>query len=306
MIDITHKSSTLRDATAEAVVTVSKRATIKALVDKRVPKGDVLEAARVAGLLGVKKTPELIPDCHPLPIEMAQVEYVIDELNIHIRMRVRTIYKTGVEVEAMHGASVVALTIYDMLKPIDKGVQIGTIRLLEKKGGKSQYKATGEGLTAGVIVASDSVALGTGRDKSGKYLTGRLEELKLECTQTMFVPDMVLPIREAVREHVEAGTNLVIITGGTGASPRDVTIEAIQELITKPLPGIMEQARSYGQQRMPYAMLSASAAGLAGNTLVLALPGSTNAAKEYMDALFPHVLHLFKVLEGARHEPPQL
>ncbi len=139
MVDITHKSSTLRIAKAAAVVKVSKEETIKAIVEKTVPKGDVLTVAKVAGLLGVKKTSELIPDCHPLPVEYTAVDYTIEGLDIHIFMEVKTIYKTGVEVEAMHGVSVVALTIYDMLKPIDKGVEISYIRLEEKIGGKSGH-----------------------------------------------------------------------------------------------------------------------------------------------------------------------
>lgn len=301
MIDITHKSSTLRDATAEAVVVVSKRATIQALIDNKVPKGNVLEAARVAGLLGVKKTPELIPDCHPLPIEMAQVEYVIDELSIHIRMRVKTIYKTGVEVEAMHGASVVALTIYDMLKPIDKGVEVRTIRLLEKTGGKSDHKIAGSALSAGIVVASDSVSQGKAEDRSGATIAERLTALELSVTDTLIVPDETTAICDAIKQLKANGCQLIITTGGTGAAPRDVTVAAVSSLLTKPLPGIMEKARDYGQQRMPYAMLSASTAGLIDETLVLTFPGSSKGVAEYMDALFPHVLHVFRVLEGKRH-----
>ena len=134
MIDITHKLSTLREATAQAIVRVSKPETIEALRNRTVPKGDVFEMAKAAGLLGVKKTPDLLPDCHPMPIEQASIEYEIKGLDVTILMHVKTIYKTGVEVEAMHGVSVVALTIYDMLKPIDKGVEIHHIKLLKKKG----------------------------------------------------------------------------------------------------------------------------------------------------------------------------
>ena len=101
------------------------------------PKGDVFEMSRAAGFLGIKKTAELLPDCHPLPIEFAAVDYEINGIEISIKVTVKTFYKTGVEVEAMHGASLVALNMYDMLKPIDKNVHIGAIRLLEKRGGKS-------------------------------------------------------------------------------------------------------------------------------------------------------------------------
>ena len=104
MVDITHKKVTLREATASAVVRVSREQTIQAIEEKKVPKGDVFEMSRAAGLLAVKKTPEMLPDCHPLPIECTGINYEIKGLEIHIRCTLKTIYKTGVEVEAMHGA----------------------------------------------------------------------------------------------------------------------------------------------------------------------------------------------------------
>lgn len=137
MVDITHKKSTLRTAVAQAIVQVSLPETIRAIETKTVPKGDVFAMSRAAGLLGVKKTADLLPDCHPLPIEYTDISYDISGLRILIRITVKTNYKTGVEVEAMHGASIVALNMYDMLKPIDKGVEIYHIKLLQKSGGKS-------------------------------------------------------------------------------------------------------------------------------------------------------------------------
>lgn len=141
MVDITDKKSTLRTAVAQAVVQVSSEDTILAIKNKAVPKGDVFSMSKAAGLLGVKKTAELLPDCHPLPIEYTDIVYEIQGLQITIRITVKTNYKTGVEVEAMHGASIVALNMYDMLKPIDKGIEILQIRLLEKTGGKSDFSA---------------------------------------------------------------------------------------------------------------------------------------------------------------------
>src|SRR5215216_874091 len=138
MINITHKINTLRQAIATAIVKVSKQETIDAIQQRKVPKGDVFEFSRAAGLLAIKKTSDVIPDCHPLPVEFAGITYAIDGLKIVITTEVHTIYKTGVEVEAMHGASITALTIYDMLKPIDSHVEIATIKLEKKKGGKSQ------------------------------------------------------------------------------------------------------------------------------------------------------------------------
>lgn len=137
MVDITHKKNTLRTAVAQAIVEVSSEETITAIKNNAVPKGDVFAMSKAAGLLGVKKTADLLPDCHPLPIEYTAVSYEVNELLIKIQVTVKTNYKTGVEVEAMHGASIVALNMYDMLKPIDKGVEISRIRLLTKTGGKS-------------------------------------------------------------------------------------------------------------------------------------------------------------------------
>ena len=137
MVDITHKDHTLRTAIAQAIVEVSSEDTILAIQEGRVPKGNVFAMSKAAGLLGVKKTPDLLPDCHPLPIEFTDIQYEISGLQIKVLITVKTIYKTGVEVEAMHGASVVALNMYDMLKPIDKGVEIKNIKLLKKTGGKT-------------------------------------------------------------------------------------------------------------------------------------------------------------------------
>jgi len=144
MVDITHKSNTLREAIAQAVVKVGAQETIDLIHAGQIPKGDVFEMSKAAGLLGVKKTSDLLPDCHPLPIEFTKVAYKIDGLEISILMTVKTIYKTGVEVEAMHGASIVALNMYDMLKPVDKNVEISTIKLLKKTGGKSSFLQTHE------------------------------------------------------------------------------------------------------------------------------------------------------------------
>lgn len=142
MVDITHKKSTLRTAVAQAIVRVSSPQTIEAIENKTVPKGDVFAMSKAAGLLGVKKTAQLLPDCHPLPIEFTDITYEVEDLQIRIVITVKTNYKTGVEVEAMHGVSVVALNMYDMLKPIDKGVEIHHIKLLRKTGGQSDIDAS--------------------------------------------------------------------------------------------------------------------------------------------------------------------
>ena len=301
MIDITHKSNTLRVATAQAVVKVSTPDTIAAIKNNTVPKGDVFAMSKAAGLLGVKKTPELLPDCHPMPIEYTGIEYSIDGLEITVSVTIKTIYKTGVEVEAMHGASIVALNMYDMLKPIDKGIEIHHIKLLEKKGGKSSYlTADVSHLKAGIVVCSDSISAGNGKDTSGQIIQERILNFGLAQADVQIIPDDFEKIQSTVTAFVQT-YNVIILTGGTGLSSRDVTPEAIIPLLDKRLIGAEETLRRYGQERMPYAMLSRSVVGTIGRCLVLALPGSSRGVAESLDAVFPALFHSFKVLDGERH-----
>jgi molybdenum cofactor biosynthesis protein MoaC len=303
MVNITHKVSTLRQAVATAIVKVSKQETIDAIQQRKVPKGDVFEFSRAAGLLAIKRTSDVIPDCHPLPIEYAAISHTIEGLNIIVTVEVHTIYKTGVEVEAMHGASVTALTMYDMLKPLDKEIEISTIKLVNKKGGKTDFKDSfSKDLRCAVIVCSDSIAAGAKEDRAGKVILQKLKQYNLITGLYKIIPDEKETIQSTVKQLVSEQYNLVLFTGGTGLSPRDITPEAITPLLDRFIPGIMEAARQYGQQRTPYAMLSRGVAGFIENTLVLTLPGSTKGTEETMDALFPYILHIFRVAEGMRHE----
>jgi len=298
MVDITHKTNTLREAIARAVVKTSSKKTIELIESGQIPKGDLFEMAKAAGLLGVKKTPDLLPDCHPLPIEYTGIEFDIQGLDILIDMTVKTIYKTGVEVEAMHGASIVALTMYDMLKPVDKGVEISTIKLLKKSGGTSSYQTETEGLTALVVVCSDSVSKGEKEDRSGTLVQSRMHSFGIE-TEYEVIPDERSEIEKRVQE---SDHDLVIFTGGTGVGPRDVTPDSIRPLLDTTLPGVEEEMRRYGQERTPYAMLSRSVAGIKGQKIILGLPGSSKGASECIEAVFPHLLHVFQVLKGTKHD----
>ena len=303
MVNITHKSNTLRKAIAQAIVRVSLPETIQAIHNRTVPKGDVLECARVAGLFAAKRTADMIPDCHPLPVEFTAVSYEVGEMEVKIFVEIHTIYKTGVEVEAMHAASVVALTMYDMLKPIDKGVTIEQIKLVEKRGGKSDLTPVGEkSISARIVVCSDSISAGKGEDRAGEVIREKLNKHGVSVLGKVIIPDEKAQIQNFAKEASESGVDLLIFTGGTGLSPRDLTPEALEEILDRRIPGIEEAIRNYGQQRTPYSMLSRSLAGQIGNTIILALPGSTSGAGESIDAVFPAFLHVFKVMEGKRHD----
>lgn len=296
MVDITEKNNTLRIATARATVQVSSLKTIEAIQLNQVPKGNVFEMSKAAGLLGVKNTPLILPDCHPLPIESTKIEYSIDGLQIHVDMTVKTIYKTGVEVEAMHGASIVALNMYDMLKPIDKGVTIESIRLLSKKGGKSDFTYNFQPKTL-VVVCSDRISSGTGEDKSGKALVEFLTEKGIKQVDYQIISDDVSEIESELKKEYD----WIIYTGGTGISDRDNTHETLAKQISKRLYGVEEQMRGFGQTRNPKAMFSRSIAGISGSKLLLGLPGSRNGALESLKSIFPHILHTFDVIKDSKH-----
>lgn len=302
MVNITHKSPSLRKAIAQAIVKVSSEATIDAIVNRKVPKGDVFEMAKVAGLFAAKRTADMIPDCHPLPIEFTAVSYEIKGLEIYVMVEIHTIYKTGVEVEAMHAASVVALTMYDMLKPIDKGIVIEKIQLMEKKGGKSEKKKYFPELKAAVVVCSDTISKGLAEDKSGKILEGKLVDFGLQVSGVQVIPDEAEQIEKALKNAELDSFDLIIFSGGTGLSPRDITPDTLEPFIDRRIVGIEEAIRKYGQERVPTAFLSRSLAGVRGKMLVLAIPGSSGAARECIDAIFPSVLHVFDVIKGERHD----
>src|SRR5690348_232482 len=301
MVNITHKPTTLRKAIATAIVKVSKQETIDTVKNKTVPKGDVFEFARAAALLAIKKTSDVIPDCHPLPIEFAAITYSMEDLQILINAEVHTIYKTGVEVEAMHGASVAALVIYDMLKPIDKGIEITSIKLKNKTGGKSDITVDGKNLKTAVVVCSDTVSKNEKEDKSGKKIIELLQKFNIHKSDYEVIADDIEKIQSALKKYVAERYDLIIFTGGTGLSKRDNTPDAIKPLIEKEIPGITETARNYGQQRTPYSMLSRGVAGFVKDTLVITFPGSVRSVEETMNALFPQVLHVFEVRKNKPH-----
>ena len=302
MVNITHKSSTLRKAIAIGLLKVSKQSTIDAIQNRKVPKGDVFEFSRAAGLLACKKTYEVVPDCHPLPIEYTSISHEVDGLTIKIIVEVHTIYKTGVEVEAMHGVLVTALTMYDMLKPIDENIEILHIKLEEKKGGKTDIKyAYPDNLKVAVITCSDSIGKGIGEDLSGSIIVENLKKHKVAVTHKKVIVDDFDTIQNEAKQLVKLGYQLILFTGGTGLSARDVTPDAIKPLIEREVPGVMEAVRNYGQERTPYAMLSRGIAGFVGDSLIITLPGSPRGAEESMQAIFPYILHVFKVKEGVKH-----
>jgi len=301
MRNIAHKIDTHRTATATATVRMHPD-TMQMLKEDRAPKGDPLPHARVAAIMAAKRTSDLIPYCHPLLIDCVSVEFEFSQDAIEILVTVTAVAKTGVEMEAMTGASLAALTIYDMLKPVDKDMEILGCRLLDKKGGKSSFpSAAPEGLRVGILVISDSTAGGTRVDKSGQLIREKLEGYGVPAVQIVTLPDEQDEIGKALIELSEAGCDLVLTTGGTGLGPRDVTAAATRQVIDREAPGIAEAMRGYGQKRTPFAMLSQGVAGIRGKTIIINFPGSTAGVDDCMSAIFPAIFHVFPIIVGGGH-----
>lgn len=303
MINVGAKPKTLRYARAEGVLQTTSEVADRVRRND-IPKGNVSATARAAGIFSAKRTSDIITFCQPIPLDWVDIQVEAQtEGKILVTGEVETVWKTGVEMEAVTAVSTALLNIFDMLKPLDPAMEMGGIRVVEKRGGKSQFEEEfSRDLKTAVLVISDSTYEGTREDKSGKVIREFLKDYPIDVSVYEILPDVEEQIRKRVNVLVEEEEmDLVVTTGGSGFGPKDLTPEAIRPLLEKEAPGIAEQLRRYGSERTPYAMLSRGIAGTIGETLVLCLPGSSNGARESLQALFPGVLHIFPMLWGGGH-----
>ena len=456
MVDVSGKEPSLREAEAEARLKTLP-GTARRLFAGELPKGDAIECARAAGTLAAKRTPELIPLCHPIPVEHVEVSFEPLPDGALIRARVRGRARTGVEMEALTAVSVAALTLYDHVKAVERGASIERVELVEKTGGKEDYhraevvsinasakKGTGkeptgrgllvpdhglegdvhaapgerqvsllaeesiekqkgifrdraegcprlgeeidaigpgsfaenittrgvvlhelplgtrfflpsgaalelsrigkechthcaihkrlgdcimpregvfarvleggeispgdrlrlvrptereEGLRAAVLTVSDRSARGEREDRSGPALRKELRALGWELTALEVVPDEKGRIVEALL-RLSDSADVVLTTGGTGLSARDVTPEATREVVEKELPGVSEAMRSAGLKHTVRACLSRGVCGSRGECLILNLPGSPRGATESLRAVAGAIPHAVEILKG--------
>ena len=301
MFDVADKSDTLRMATAQAIIRVSRN-TIDLIKSGKSPKGNIFDAARISATMAAKRTSDLIPYCHPIPLDDVKVDVILLDDFIRITTKVKTVWKTGVEMEALTAASIASLTIYDMLKPIDdESLLIENIKLIEKQGGIKDFNESySRRLRAAVLVVSDSRT--KREDRSGKVIINRLEKNGFDVVEYKLTTDEKEKIESEISRFCdELRVDIVITSGGTGIGPRDKTPDATKNVIEKELLGVAEMLRSYGQKRTPLSMLSRGVAGVRGTTVIINLPGSLKAVSESLASLFPGILHTFKMLEGHGH-----
>lgn len=302
MFDVGAKPDSYRTARAKAVVNINANTAVL-IGQGKSPKGDIVEAAKIAATSGAKKTSDLIPYCHPIPLDHIGVQVSVKSQAIEVEVEVKSIWKTGVEMEALSGACIGALTVYDMLKPIDDSLFISSVKLVQKSGGIGEFAIKeGNKIRAGVIVVSDSVAAGKRADKSGKFIVKTLKDRRIDVVKYKIVPDDSSVLEDLlVKYSDDLHLNLILTTGGTGLGMRDVTPEATRKVIEKEITGIAEGSRAFGQRRTPLSMLSRGVAGVRGRSLIINVPGSLKAVSESLEFLFPGLEHAFKMMEGHGH-----
>ena len=302
MKNVGMKPESYRVAEAQAILHAPAHC-IQLLRDGNTEKGDALKTARIAGILAAKRTDELIPLCHPLPIYRADVEYELQDDHVVILTTVETIGPTGVEMEALTAASLAGLTLYDMLKPHCEPEELclDQCKLLKKKGGKSHFKRTlRQPVSAAVIVLSDTVAAGRKPDTAGKSVVETLTEAGFDPIHYQILPDEADQLKDLILELTQSCACIMTV-GGTGIGKRDITVDTLEPLLERKLDGLMEAARSFGQKRTPYAAMSRGVAGFIDRSLVVTLPGSRGGASESMAAILPALVHIFDVCRDLPH-----
>ncbi|MFI8032808.1 bifunctional molybdenum cofactor biosynthesis protein MoaC/MoaB [Acinetobacter sp. ABJ_C3_5] len=302
MKNVGMKPESYRVAEAQAILHAPAHC-IQLLRDGNTEKGDALKTARIAGILAAKRTDELIPLCHPLPIYRADVEYELQDDHVVILTTVETIGPTGVEMEALTAASLAGLTLYDMLKPHCEPEELclDQCKLLKKKGGKSHFKRTlRQPVSTAVIVLSDTVAAGRKPDTAGKSVVETLTEAGFDPIHYQILPDEADQLKDLVLELTKSYACIMTV-GGTGIGKRDITVDTLEPLLERKLDGLMEAARSFGQKRTPYAAMSRGVAGFIDRSLVVTLPGSRGGASESMAAILPALVHIFDVCRDLPH-----
>ncbi|MBZ0223387.1 MAG: bifunctional molybdenum cofactor biosynthesis protein MoaC/MoaB [Dokdonella sp.] len=321
MADIRDKRITRRRAVAVGEFLPGAQA-FATVVERRLPKGDALVMAEIAGLQGAKMASALMPLCHPLALELVRVRCVPVPARHVIRVycECATQARTGVEMEALAGVNAALLTLYDLTKPVEPALALGAIRLLFKEGGKkglwihpdgiddderAHYRprdlARLDGVPCAVLTLSDRASRGDYVDESGPILREGLQHLGADVQVMRVLADGIEPLSTSLRELAASGIRICLCTGGTGLGARDLSPEALRAVADRRVEGLAEMIRSESAQHTPLAWLSRAEVVQLGGMLVFALPGSPRAARQTMTILAPLLAHALAMIDGRPH-----
>jgi cyclic pyranopterin phosphate synthase len=311
MVDVGAKPITARRAAASATIRM-RPDVLGTLLDAGGPKGDAFVVARLAGIAAAKRTSELIPLAHPIPLDRVDVELIADREAglVTVRAEARATARTGVEMEALTAASVAALTLYDMAKGLQRDIVVERVELLAKEGGRSGAWAKKDaGATpvpapheATVITCSTRAAAGEREDASGPAVVSSLRAAGFDVApEPIVLADDEDRIASTLAALADAGARLLVTNGGTGLTPSDRTPAATRRVIDRDVPGLAELMRAAGFASTPMAALSRGVVGARGTTLIVNLPGSPRAAVESLEALLLVLPHALEQLAGGDH-----
>lgn len=321
MADIRRKRPTARRAVAVGELIAGPMA-FPMIIERRLPKGDALLMAEIAGIQGAKSAAMLMPLCHPLPLELVRVQSrpIPERFSIRLYCECATNARTGVEMEALAGLNAALLTVYDLTKPVEPALKIEGMRLLFKEGGKKglwvhpegmddyeqasfqpRSMARLQGVECAVVTLSDRASRGEYADRSGPLLVERLSAFGAHLLAVEVLPDGVEPLAGRLRALAAQGVRLCLCTGGTGLGARDLTPEALRSVAGRRVEGLAEMLRSEAAKHTPLAWLSRVEAVLVDQMLVIALPGSPRAVQEDWDIIAPILAHALEMVADAGH-----